>query len=65
MASHEGVGAGQKSCFQLLRKKSRDTLVGTSSGVGGGGVGSASGATPRPPPLVEKKRKKTSHKGES
>ena len=41
MASHEGVGAGQKSRFQILRekvnarKKDEDALVGSSSGAAG------------------------------
>jgi len=69
MASHEGVGVGQKSCFQLLhekvnaRKNDEDALVGSSSDVVG--RNSASGGTPRPPTTTEKKRKKTSQKGGS
>ncbi|QCE06825.1 hypothetical protein DEO72_LG9g1839 [Vigna unguiculata] len=69
MASHEGVGAGQKSRFQLLRekvnarKKDEDALVGSSSGAAG--RNSAGRGTPRPPPATKKKRKKTSQKGES
>ena len=63
MASHEGVGAGQKSRFHLLReklnerKKGGDNALGTSSATqpkGATGVGS-----PRPPPAAEKKKRKT------
>ncbi|QCE11492.1 hypothetical protein DEO72_LG10g2725 [Vigna unguiculata] len=69
MASHEGVGACQKSHFQLLRekvnarKRDEDALVGSSSGAAG--RNNAGGGTPRPPPAAKKKRKKTSQKGES
>ncbi|QCD82891.1 hypothetical protein DEO72_LG2g3233 [Vigna unguiculata] len=66
MASHEGVGAGQKSHFHLLReklnkrKKGGDNAPRTSSTTqpkGATGVGS-----PRPPLTVEKKKRKTAQK---
>jgi len=66
MASHEGVGAGQKSRFHLLReklnerKKGGDNAPGTSSATqpkGAIGVGS-----PRPPPAAEKRKRKTAQK---
>ena len=66
MASHEGVGVGQKSRFFLLReklnerKKSGDPMAGTSAAIQSKiGAGTSS---PRPPPVAEKKRKKTTPK---
>ncbi|QCD85924.1 hypothetical protein DEO72_LG3g445 [Vigna unguiculata] len=66
MASHEGVGAGQKSRFHLLReklnerKKGGDPTPGMSAAIQSKIVASTS--SPRPPPAAEKKRKKTTPK---
>ena len=66
MASHEGVGAGQKSHFHLLREKLNERKKGGDNAPRTSSTYQPKGATdvgsPRPPPIAEKKKRKTAQK---